>query len=191
MANLDFLSIPIGRYIEDYLRIGRRLRNPPRIFSANYFLRDERGEYLNSTQDKRVWLKWMELRVHGDVGAVETPTGYAPIYEDLEVLFRQVLGRKYTETDYERQFAIRVRKNLIKTERMMDLYRAEIAHSPRALLEELRRQRERLETIAGELGDCVSPWQLGPSRLDDLGESQHGEIEAEAPQEIPQPSWFR
>ena len=36
----------------------------------------------------------MELRVHNEVGALKTPTGYIPKYEDLRKLFKQVLRQK-------------------------------------------------------------------------------------------------
>ena len=47
MSNLDFLSVPVGRYIQDNLDFGKDLPNPPRIFSVNYFLKDKDGNFLN------------------------------------------------------------------------------------------------------------------------------------------------
>jgi phosphoenolpyruvate carboxykinase (GTP) len=75
MSNIDFLSIPIGKYIQDNLNIGRDLKNPPLVFSLNYFLKGKQGNFLNEKNDKKVWYKWMELRVHTDVPAIESPTG--------------------------------------------------------------------------------------------------------------------
>ncbi|MEN3047142.1 MAG: phosphoenolpyruvate carboxykinase domain-containing protein, partial [Candidatus Hydrothermales bacterium] len=43
MSNLDFLSVTIGKYIKMHLDFGKKLRKKPRIFSVNYFLRDENG----------------------------------------------------------------------------------------------------------------------------------------------------
>ncbi|GAH33366.1 unnamed protein product, partial [marine sediment metagenome] len=95
MSNLDFLSISIGRYIEDNLNFGTSLNNPPRIFSVNYFLKDSDGKFMNHKNDKRVWLKWMELQVHDDVDAIKTPTGFIPKYQDLKSLFKETLNRDY------------------------------------------------------------------------------------------------
>jgi phosphoenolpyruvate carboxykinase (GTP) len=39
--------------------------------------------------------KWMELRVHGDLDAIETPTGYTPVYEDLRNLFKKYLNKEF------------------------------------------------------------------------------------------------
>lgn len=189
MANIDFLSIPIGEYVKAHLRLGARLSRPPRIFSANYFLREENGRWLTSIQDKRVWLKWMELRAHGDVGAVVTPTGLAPAYEDLRSLFSQVLGREYSPEDYELQFRIRVRENLMKINRMIDLYRREVAQAPQSLFDELEIQRERLHEIRREFGDCMSPWDLGSSRLGGSGGIRGPDAEAELLRDYPNALW--
>jgi phosphoenolpyruvate carboxykinase (GTP) len=112
---------------------------------ANYFLRDLRtGEFLNTRRDKHVWVKWMELRVHSDVGAIETPTGLISRYEDLERLFQEVLQRRYSKEDYMRQFTIRVPENLAKIERVEKFYKEKVTDVPEALFEVLSAQRNRL-----------------------------------------------
>ena len=60
----------------------------------------------------------MELRVHNEVDAIKTPTGYIPKYEDLQKLFKQVLNKNYAKEDYIKQFTIRVPENLAKIERV-------------------------------------------------------------------------
>lgn len=160
MSNLDFLSIPIGKYIENQLNFGGKTEEPPLIFSVNYFLKDEDGDYLNDMLDKHVWLKWMELRVNGDVEAIETPTGYIPLYEDLKELFREVLDKDYTEEEYVQQFTVRIPEHLSKIERIKEIYREEIESSPDAIFEELEEQRERLEEARSEYGDYISPEEL-------------------------------
>ncbi|MHC4659960.1 MAG: phosphoenolpyruvate carboxykinase domain-containing protein, partial [Planctomycetota bacterium] len=69
MSNLDFVSIPLGRYIQNNLDFAKGVDKPPLIFSVNYFLKGKDGSYLNGMADKKVWLLWAELRVHGDVDA--------------------------------------------------------------------------------------------------------------------------
>ena len=130
MAILDFLAIPLGRYVRNNLEFGRNLERPPLVFGVNYFLKDEDGNYLNSTADKRVWLKWMELRVHGSARAIETPTGLIPRYETLRELFREALKKEYTRTEYMQQFSTRVAQHLEKLERICLLY---TSPSPRDL----------------------------------------------------------
>ena len=104
MSNLDFVAIPLGAYINNYLEFGKNLKKVPDIFAVNYFLKDKEGNYISAKDDKRVWLKWMELRVHNEVEAIETPLGYIPKYADLKKLFQQVLKRDYSEKLYEEQF---------------------------------------------------------------------------------------
>ncbi|MHC4499671.1 MAG: phosphoenolpyruvate carboxykinase (GTP), partial [Planctomycetota bacterium] len=56
MSNLDFLSIPLGRYVQNNLDFAKGVDNPPLILSVNYFLRDKQGKYLNGMADKLVWM---------------------------------------------------------------------------------------------------------------------------------------
>jgi phosphoenolpyruvate carboxykinase (GTP) len=153
MSIQDFISIPMGQNIRNNLNFGRKLKKPPIIFGVNYFLRDlKTGEYLNSPRDKHVWVKWMELRVHNDVGARVAPTGLIPKYEDLHFLFRQVLNKEYSKQDYVKQFTIRVPENLAKIERVEKFYKEKVADVPEELFTILNQQRERLLKARKELG---------------------------------------
>ncbi len=160
MSNLDFLSIPLGNYIENHLKFGEELKNPPRIFSVNYFIRDSKGRYLNDKMDKAVWLKWMELRSHGDIEAVKTPTGFIPRYEDLEKLFRTVLAKEYSEEDYINQFTVRVVENLAKIERVKKFYRTQVADTPQLVFTVLEAQKQRLVNVQQNFGDYISPFKF-------------------------------
>ncbi len=161
MSNKDFLSIPIGRYIRNNLEFGQGLTVPPLIFGVNYFLRDRQtGRWLNDRTDKRVWYKWMELRVHGEVEAIRTPTGWIPLYEDLRRLFREVLGRAYTHQEYVAQFTVRVPENLRKIERIEAIYRSEVPDAPAVLFEVLEAQRQRLLQARAAYGEYIAPEQL-------------------------------
>jgi len=157
MSNLDFLSVPIGRYIEDNLNLGERLKDPPRIFSVNYFLKDARGGFLNQKNDKKVWYKWIELRINGQAQAIETPTGRIPVYEDLAGLFRAVLDQEYRRQDYDLQFTLRVRENLDKIDRIEEIYRTRVAGVPEILFDELDKQRQRLLRAAERHGEMIPP----------------------------------
>jgi len=124
MANIDFLVVPLGRYIHSHIDFGARLKNAPLVFATNYFLKKE-GRFLNEKVDKKVWLLWMEGRVHGEYEAIETPIGYIPKYVDLRSLFKSVFKRDYTSKEYEEQFSIRIDKFLEKIERMEKIYAEE------------------------------------------------------------------
>jgi len=161
MSNLDFLSIPLSRYIQENLDFSRGLKNPPIVFGVNYFLRDkDTGDFLNEMMDKKVWYKWMELRVHGEVGAVDTPTGRIPRYNDLKRLFKEVLNKDYHQRDYLKQFMIRVPENLSKIDRIKTIYEKQVLSTPKILFEVLEDQRRRLIKARKEHGDYISPDKL-------------------------------
>ncbi|GAG35412.1 unnamed protein product, partial [marine sediment metagenome] len=52
MANLDFLSMPLGKYIMNNVKFIKGVENPPVIFSVNYFLKDKYGNYISGMKDK-------------------------------------------------------------------------------------------------------------------------------------------
>jgi len=162
MSNLDFLSITIGRYIQNNLDFGSGLLDPPKIFSVNYFLKDKKGGWLNEREDKRVWLKWMELRVHEDVAALKTPTGYIPLYNDLKRLFSDVLKKEYTEGEYIEQFTVRIPENIAKTRRILHIYSKDVIDPPKRLFVVLEEQNKRLLTAQEKYGDRLSPFDLVP-----------------------------
>jgi phosphoenolpyruvate carboxykinase (GTP) len=157
MANLVFLSIPIGRYIENNLRVGASIKSPPVVFSVNYFLKDSQGKFMNDKADKLVWLKWMELRVYSEVDAIRIPTGYIPRYIDLKRLFKENLDKDYSKEDYTRQFTLRIPENLAKIERITKIYKHKVSDAPDILFKILVEQKERLEDVRLRYGDYVPP----------------------------------
>ena len=161
MSNLDFLPIPLGEYIKINLAFGHAVKKPPLIFSVNYFLKNKKGEYITGMKDKHVWLKWMELRIHNDVDAIKTPSGYIPRYEDLKRLFKEVLGKDYPKESYIEQFTLRISENIEKMERIVDIYQAKVPDAPDILFKILAEQKERLEKLREERGDYVSPIEFG------------------------------
>ena len=156
MSNLDFLSIPIGKYIEINLEFGAKLKSPPKIFGVNYFLRGADGKFLNEKNDKKVWLKWMEKRVHGELKAIKTPIGYVPIYDDLKVLFKEHLNKDYVYEDYLKQFTIRVNENLSKIERLRKIY-SELKFVPQTVFKLYNEEEARLKEAQVKFGDYITP----------------------------------
>jgi phosphoenolpyruvate carboxykinase (GTP) len=160
MSNLDFLSLPLGRYITSHLQFALDIAEPPSIFAVNYFIEDEDGNFLTEMDAKRVWLKWIELRVHGDAGAVSSPMGYIPEFADLKRLFREVLNRDYPEDEYIAQFKIRVPENLAKFDRIEQIYRTKAKDTPEIVLDVIGAEKKRLEKARTKYGDYISPFDL-------------------------------
>ncbi|MGM0440855.1 MAG: phosphoenolpyruvate carboxykinase (GTP) [Elusimicrobiota bacterium] len=159
MSNLDFMSVPINEYLEQNCNVPQNIDSVPSIFSANYFLRNDKGEFLNAIEDKKVWLKWMELRVNDEVEAIKTPTGYIPVYADLKELFREVLNKSYSKKDYEEQFTVRVPELLDKIERIVKIYE-DIKDTPQKLFDALNKQKTRLREAEEKYGSYISPFEL-------------------------------
>ena len=156
MSNLDFLSIPIAKYIEENLEFGKKVSDSTKIFSVNYFIKDKDDNFLNQKTDKSVWVKWMELRSHGEADAIKTPTGLIPEYKDLKELFNKVLKRDYSKEDYIKQFTIRIPENLSKIKRIIDIYKEKIPGTPETLFKVLNEQKERLLEYQKKYGDYIS-----------------------------------
>ena len=136
------------------------IENVPSIFSTNYFLKDDEGQFLNGKLDKMVWVLWAELRVNGDVEAIKTPTGWIPKYEDLAPLFKDKLGKDYTQEDYVNQFTIRIPNLLAKYDRVEAIYREKVADTPQLVYDTFAQIRGRLKDLQAGKGDFVSPLDL-------------------------------
>jgi phosphoenolpyruvate carboxykinase (GTP) len=160
MSNLDFLSIPLGRYVRNNLDFAEDVEDPPLIFSVNYFLRNKAGSYLNGMADKKVWILWAELRVNGDVDVVQTPTGFIPRYEDLAKLFKEHLNVQYTQADFIEQFTIRIPENLAKLDRVEKIYKEKVSDTPQILYDTFAEVRKRLKDAQTKHGLYISPLDL-------------------------------
>ena len=161
MSNLEFLSLPLGRYIQNNLDFADGVDNPPSIFSTNYFLKDsETGNYLNGKLDKKVWILWAELRVNGDVDAIETPTGFIPKYDDLKKLFKENLNKDYTKEAYQKQFTIRVPNLIAKFDRVENIYRTKVDDTPQIVYDTFAAIKQRLNDAKGKYGEFISPFDL-------------------------------
>ncbi|MCP4709998.1 MAG: phosphoenolpyruvate carboxykinase (GTP) [Planctomycetes bacterium] len=160
MSNLDFVSVPLGKYIQNNLDFVKGVKEEPSVFSVNYFLKDKDGKYLNGMGDKLVWVLWAELRVNGDVEALRTPTGFIPKYEDLAGLFKEKLGQDYTREQYIEQFSYRIPGNLAKLDRVEKIYKEKVPDTPQILFDTFDKVRGRLTEAQQKYGDVISPYDL-------------------------------
>lgn len=104
MAMLPFCGYNMADYLGYWLEMGCRLRTPPRIFRVNWFRRDTSGRFLwpGYGENARV-LKWIVDRIHGRVGAAESPIGYLPKLQDLDLTGLSVAAADLEEAfGYER-----------------------------------------------------------------------------------------
>lgn len=160
MANKEFLSISIGRYLESHIRFGEDLQHRPLVFYVNYFLKDDAGQFLNPKMDKKVWVRWMERRIRGKVDAFATPTGFIPKHEDLRELFQKELQRDYSREQYEQQFLIRVQQLLAKLHAVQKFYEKETSEVPEAIFKMIEVQKNLLLDVQQRYGNRISPFQF-------------------------------
>ena len=159
MANLDFLVVPLGNYIENHLKFGESLDDTPQIFSTNYFLK-ENGEFLNNKIDKKVWLMWMEGRIHNEFDAITTPIGFIPLYDDRRNLFSKIFQKGLSQSLYEKLFSIRITNHLNRIDRIEAVYNEE-SELPKLFIDEILAQKERLSDARSKHGtDVISPLEF-------------------------------
>ena len=96
-AMLPFCGYNMADYFEHWLKIGEREgAQLPKIFHVNWFRKDDDGKFLwpGFGENSRV-LAWIFRRCDGEAEADETPIGYVPEPEHLELdgLDRDARGR--------------------------------------------------------------------------------------------------
>jgi phosphoenolpyruvate carboxykinase (GTP) len=86
MAMRDFCGYNMGDYLEHWLSIGRKLNRPPAIFHVNWFRTGSDGRRLwpGGGENIRVF-KWILERVDGTASARNSPLGYVPTHESLDL----------------------------------------------------------------------------------------------------------
>ena len=86
MAMLPFCGYHMGDYFQHWIDMGKKLTNPPKIFNVNWFRRDDEGNFIwPGFGDNLRALIWALERCDGNADGVETPLGYVPGVDDLDL----------------------------------------------------------------------------------------------------------
>jgi phosphoenolpyruvate carboxykinase (GTP) len=157
MANLDFVSYPLGEYTMNNIKFGEGVKNTPKVFSNNYFMRNKDGNFMTSKLAKKVWLHWAEGRIHGEYESYDTPTGKIPLYKDLKELFKKHLNEDFSEEDYTYLFTFRCTKWIEKLERTKAFYAKMDANTPKEIFEYWDTAIARIRAAKEKYGDEIKP----------------------------------
>ena len=93
MAMKPFCGYNFADYWRHWLSFGRHGAKLPRIFHVNWFRQDQNRRFLwPGFGDNLRILRWIADRCDGHVGAQETPIGYVPSKQDLDLTGLKIDG---------------------------------------------------------------------------------------------------
>lgn len=86
MAMLPFCGYNMADYFRHWLKMGKKMDKPPKIFHVNWFRTDDSGKFLwpGYGENLRV-LEWILDRCNNKLDAVTTPIGYIPKITDIDL----------------------------------------------------------------------------------------------------------
>jgi len=96
MAMLPFIGYNIRDYLVHWFKMRKKMKDCPRIFMVNWFRKNDEGRFIwpGFGENMRV-LKWIIDRSHGRAYARETPLGWMPRIQDIDLE-----GIKISEDDF-------------------------------------------------------------------------------------------
>jgi phosphoenolpyruvate carboxykinase (GTP) len=115
MAMLPFCGYDMGDYFSHWLEMRSKIKHVPRIFHVNWFRKDENGKFMwPGYGDNMRVLKWVVQRCQFGAHALETPIGWVPEYDDLDMaglddkVTRELFGKiqNIDQTEWHRELVL-------------------------------------------------------------------------------------
>ncbi|MEG2450280.1 MAG: phosphoenolpyruvate carboxykinase (GTP) [Clostridia bacterium] len=86
MAMLPFCGYNMAEYFAHWVDMGKKTAKQPKIFNVNWFRTDDEGNFVwPGFGDNMRVLDWIIRRTEGTAEAVETPIGFEPKPEDIDI----------------------------------------------------------------------------------------------------------
>ena len=130
MAMKPFTGYHMGDYFAHWVEMGKKVKNPPKIFNVNWFRTDEKGNFMwPGFGDNMRVLEWILKRCENKADAVETPVGFVPRAEDIDLTdldYEIKKGKKFTVDDLKEILEIDADKWLKEADEIEGYYKGTI-----------------------------------------------------------------
>jgi len=151
MAMLPFCGYNMGDYFQHWLDMGKRTDKLPKIFNVNWFRLDEKGSFMwPGYGDNFRVLQWILDRCEDKVGAQETPIGYVPYADDInldDLDYEIEPGEKFTRDTLQEILTVENKYWLEDAENIRQFYAKLGDHVPQELTKELDEMGEKIAKI--------------------------------------------
>ena len=142
MAMRPFVGYNMGDYFKHWIEMGAKTPNQPKIFNVNWFRTDDEGNFMwPGFGDNLRVLEWILDRCEDKVDAVETPIGFVPKAEDINI--EGLNG--VTKADIEELLAIDKESWKKETEGIEQFYTELGERVPKELWNELSELKAKLD----------------------------------------------
>jgi len=144
MAMLPFCGYDMAEYLKHWLSMGKKMKKQPRIFHVNWFRKDEKGNFIwpGFSDNLRV-INWILARCRSEVDAIETPLGYVPKYEDIDMT-----GLDFPKSKWNKLFKID-KEEWAKEIEEQKIFFSKFAKLPKEILKEQKALEARLKKYKG------------------------------------------
>jgi len=141
MAMLPFCGYNMSDYFKHWIKLGKQMTPPPRVFNVNWFRKDDDGNFLwpGFGENLRV-LEWIMRRCRGQVDARKTAIGYVPHDHDIDLT-----GLKFGSNHLKQLFAVSKKDWEIEVEGIKAFYAKFGKELPKELGHELKELERRLK----------------------------------------------
>ena len=141
MAMLPFCGYNMAEYFGHWLKMGKLMNRPPKIFHVNWFKTDDKGDFLwpGFSENLRV-LEWIIGRCRSKVDAVQTPIGYIPNLKDLDMT-----GLKLSKSVMKKLFELNKHEWLAEIEDQKRFFEIFGKSLPKEILQEHQALEKRIK----------------------------------------------